>query len=275
MLTWQEIINKYIIKHSNRVKSVTRPLRDNFGIHYFYYYRIDNTGKFITLLDRPEWAEHYVSKQIYLTDPYLRHPSVYQSGACLVENYGSEEFKELVLHEGKSVLNMDIRVMLIKKQEQYVEFFGFNANNEESSLQNLYLNRLQLLNSFATHFTKELFPILKKMEEDSISLIPLKGDDFFFEQTINPDINPSKLVKYYKDIGVKFEFEKAGKLSKRERQCLKLLIEDKTAKEIAVNLGLSRRTIESYFENIKDKLTCFDKHELITHARTFKEAGLL
>ncbi len=51
-------------------------------------------------------------------------------------------------------------------------------------------------------------------------------------------------------------------LSKREQECLKLFLNGKTAKETSVILGLSYRTIEEYFTNIKKKLGCRYKRDL-------------
>jgi DNA-binding CsgD family transcriptional regulator len=48
--------------------------------------------------------------------------------------------------------------------------------------------------------------------------------------------------------------------SKREAECMVYLF----AMEIAKKLGLSRRTIEFYIKNMKKKLDCQNKDELIT-----------
>src|SRR5579863_6438309 len=160
MLSWQEIVQNYIIKHSNKIRKTTQPLREHFGVGYFTYHRIDNEGKYTVLVDRPDWAEHYVREQIYLKDPYLRHPSVYRSGMSLIDSHGTEEYKEVVMKAGREVLEMDLGAMLIQKGEGCVEFFGFSGNRKKSSLQSLYLNHPQLLKSFAAHFKKELGSIL-------------------------------------------------------------------------------------------------------------------
>lgn len=275
MLNWEDIVQKYIIKHSNQIRRTTRPLRDHFGLSYFTYHKIDNTGKYTVLVDRPDWAEHYVNNKIFLNDPYLRHPSVYQSGISLLESHGSEEYKEVVLKSGKEVLDMDIGVIIIQKSDNFVEFFGFTGNKINSSLQNLYLNQPPLLKSFAIHFKKELSSILNDMEMESSSLKDLKGKDFFCKEPISPDISPSTRLAYYKDLGINCEAEKAKHLSPREKQCLKLLLQNKSAKETAVTLGLSPRTIEFYFENIKNKLTCWNKQEILKLARIFEDLGLL
>lgn len=53
------------------------------------------------------------------------------------------------------------------------------------------------------------------------------------------------------------------KITPRERICLMQLIRGKTSKQIADSLKLSIRTIEFYINNIKNKLACKSKSELI------------
>jgi len=260
MLSLEAIVRNYIIKYSNQVQKTTQPLRDHFGVGYFTYHRIDNTGKYSVLVDRPDWAEHYVTNQIYLNDPYLRHPSTYQSGMCFIKSHGSEAYKEQLTKAEKKVLNFEMGVILIQKNEGCVDFFGFSGN---ARLENLHLNHPQLLTSFAAHFKNELRHILTRMEEEACSLIELKGQDFFCKQPICRHIPSDTLLAYYRDLGMHGEVEKAEILSSRERQCLKLLIENKSAKETAHTLKLSRRTIEYYFENIKNKLACWNKQEVL------------
>lgn len=56
------------------------------------------------------------------------------------------------------------------------------------------------------------------------------------------------------------------KLSVREMECFYHFLKGKTLKEIAAILNLSKRTIESYYENIKSKFGCDTKTELIIEA---------
>lgn len=58
-------------------------------------------------------------------------------------------------------------------------------------------------------------------------------------------------------------FQENTYFSKRERDVIKLLLRGNSAKEIAEKLQLSRRTVEYYIENIKNKMNVSKKSELI------------
>ncbi len=53
------------------------------------------------------------------------------------------------------------------------------------------------------------------------------------------------------------------KLTDRQIDCIKLMLEGKTAKMIGTVLNLSPRTIEAYIHHLKRKLLCRNKSELI------------
>lgn len=55
-------------------------------------------------------------------------------------------------------------------------------------------------------------------------------------------------------------------LSKRELQCMFYILRGKSNREIADELKLSKRTIDFYMENIKNKFGCLSKSELIIKA---------
>ena len=57
------------------------------------------------------------------------------------------------------------------------------------------------------------------------------------------------------------------KLSQREVDCIFYLIQNKTAIETAELMNISRRTVESYIENIKIKLACESKAAIIKKFR--------
>src|SRR5581483_8932447 len=253
MLTWKEIVQEYIIRHSNKIQNVTRPLREHFGIEYFTYHHIDRHGKYTVLVDRPDWAEHYVSKKFYLEDPYLRHPDVYKTGACFIDSHGSDEYRNAVLKDGKKFFDLDSGIILIEKTENGCEFFGYSGNRRNSNLHKLYLNHLPILQAFSRYFKEELSSLLNQMDEEANLLQNLKGKDFHLKTPIIPKMESDLHLDFLKAIGMEKFAEKGALLSPREKECMKLLLLGKSAKETALLLGLSPRTVEFYFENIRKK----------------------
>jgi DNA-binding CsgD family transcriptional regulator len=55
-------------------------------------------------------------------------------------------------------------------------------------------------------------------------------------------------------------------LSPRQQECLFFIIRGKTAKMVAQELNISYKTVEIYIEQIKNKLNCSSKNDLIEKA---------
>ena len=160
----------------------------------------------------------------------------------------------------------------IERASAHVEFFGFSGNKTKGSLEKLYLNHPHLLKSFARHFTQTLSDILLPMQEAAFSLPEIKGKDFYCKKPIHPDLDDYAAFLTQLGYGGRWLWPMRFP---REKECLKLLLIGHSAKEIAAALGLSPRTVEFYFENIRRKLSCWSKLDLFTLGLKFQELGLL
>lgn len=88
-------------------------------------------------------------------------------------------------------------------------------------------------------------------------------------------VEPGYYAEILSALGMENYLEKATLLSSREKECLELLLQGKTAKETAAALHLSPRTVESYFVNLKKKLKCTHKGDLFSAALILKKLELL
>lgn len=88
-------------------------------------------------------------------------------------------------------------------------------------------------------------------------------------------VEPGYYLGLLKDLGMDQYLHHAPILSPREKQCLRCLVEGKTAKETAALYQLSPRTVESHFEKIKQKLKCTNKRDLFTIAQALEELDLI
>jgi len=69
---------------------------------------------------------------------------------------------------------------------------------------------------------------------------------------------------------VKTKSDPIEALSTREKQCLQLVAKGLSAKAIGEELELSKRTVETYIDNVKSKLGCINKTELVVAAIKYK-----
>jgi len=66
-----------------------------------------------------------------------------------------------------------------------------------------------------------------------------------------------------------FARTKQNGLSKQQSECLYFLMQGYSAKEIALHMHISFRTVESYLDVIKNKLNCIKKSDLINLAFSY------
>ncbi len=100
------------------------------------------------------------------------------------------------------------------------------------------------------------------------TILPLQTIESTKTYLDNPDIKISSHTKKFLDIFNLCPSRKYG-LSKREMQTIIGLTQGSSARQIGEKLQLSRRTVESYIRNIKDKLQAQTQTEIV--AKTIKE----
>ncbi len=110
---------------------------------------------------------------------------------------------------------------------------------------------------------------MKKTDKDPIPLLPIKGEIFQAHDSLFE--RPPEKSLFLKEIRAKLPI----KLSKREKECLSAYLDDFRMQDVAYKLGLSVRTVEFYLTNIKNKLDCSDKAELLKKGYELRARDLL
>lgn len=248
--TFQNLVFNIFPAYEEKIRRFTRPLRDHLGVSYFTYHFITRSGEYGAIVDRLDYAEIYVANQYYLEDPYLFAPHNYRDEVTEWGTIGSADFFDEVRLHGLSQGVMFSQTC----GDGGVEFYGFAAAHHSPMLQ-VALNRRRLLERFFANFRIGMKPLIERLREDPISLPEVKGERFF-ERVKRCD---QEIDAFAASLGV----APPVALSKRERACLQLYQEGLTAAQTGERLGLSPRTVESYFESIKSKLGCDSKRELL------------
>lgn len=254
MKALSQLINSYSIKYDYKLKSICTSLADHLKIPVFTYYQIDTKGNFCFLSNFPEQAEYYYSEKMYLTNPYLVHPDLLRNGCVLTASTPSAEYlKMMELSQRQFPLNNTF--LMVQKSNDVMEGFFFGTRDNNPNFENCYLNNIELLKKFNRYFLQEAAPLIKRIKLDGYNMLNAKGKSFLERSPLLPLSNT--------DLTAKIFLKSISLLSSREQECLDLFRQGNSAQATAAKLGLSRRTVEHYFESIKNKLNCFSKWDLL------------
>ena len=250
------------------VAKICEPLFNNFGLTVFVYSHFLSDGTYLDICTHTQWQTHYLQKfasKSFVKD-YIKRISETDTKYILWDNRPDipreENFSQFILDS----CSLDIwhGFSIYKKHDNSLEAWHFATTKENYEVINFYLNRLDLLYHFILYFKDQAGKIIDIVDsqkriylEDKSSLDSAKEDgqgiakiQNFIDQTV------IKRFPLTTERGVVF-------ISKREAECVRHLSSSKTVKEIAKAMDLSPRTVESYLNNIKNKLNCSSKLEII------------
>ncbi len=239
--------NHIFYTSSSDVTEIIKPLKQ-FGITYFSYMRSDVSGSRIYLYNNKEILNSYLKDKYYLSGNKESTPLNYKNQILLWSTLPNQyEYDENVRARG-----IDHGMFIFEPNGNSLETFAFATQKENEGIINTYLTKLDFLKTFTNYFREKAAALIKSAEKSKIILPFHSGKLNFIEKGVDVDF---KL------------------LSNRQIECCSLLLSGKTSKEIAKLLGLSTRTVEYYLSNIKTKLQCSNKAELIAkliHLLKFK-----
>lgn len=244
--------NHILYSSSNDIKQITKPLTDYFGITHFAYVRINPDLSRINLQTNVDWIEiFYQNVERYYQLNGLTEGRHWQSGYSLLELLDEQE----CLKDAKT-FNIGQGIVIAEHADNLTELVYLAlpvCDSKNAKLINL-LNNIDLIKKFILYFKEQADPIIRQAIKTPIILPFLKQ-----EMTINNfgiDVFPREA--FLESIDKNFRL-----LSSRERQCIDLLLKGFTNKMTAKALNISPRTVESYLNEVKNKLGCTHKSQLV------------
>jgi len=227
---------------SERVSPLLKPLVEVFGLDHISYFSVDAKGNSSCLCSSPSWMEFYLNEQLYLENPFLKHPDFVQDGVFLPKDGAS--------------------LVLISKSKDQTRGFSLSHARDPNRL----MNEIPLLKRAFVWFEKEARGSIERLGK--IDLVPLLGKRF--SQSSVDLLGNEQRHALFEMMGIV-----DPKLSHRERVCLLLYVKGMSARAIGEQLGLSMRTVEYYLENIKGKMGIFSRAELVKKGLELLELNLI
>lgn len=247
----RDLIKNYTIKYDRKIKEICSPLNNLLGIPYFSYYSIDENGHFVALSNVTDQIDFFFYHELYFSSPYLVHPNLLRSGTALIPATPEPKF----LEQSISRYGIDHFLINISHLGKKIEVFLYTIKNLNGEKYKFLLNQMDLLNKFNRYFKREAQWLINRALGDEYNLFKAKGNEFLSRDPSLPLSSHDKNTTLF--------LKATNPLSIQEQKCLELFKQGKSAQSTGAILGLSRRTVEHYFESIKNKLNCQSKWDLL------------
>lgn len=244
-----------------------RPL-ELFQINHFTYQKQFDDGSRISLSNKPQWIADYYNLALYQTSLFEKKPSEYKSGFNIwIGDYDLEVYRH-----GRQNYNTAHSITITEPQHDSNENYLFSTPNDKQQAIHFLANNMDILYHFILFLKDRGRHIFKAAEKNKLNLyqsfqFDTQKSKYIDDKNFYQEMMALKKLFYTNTPVQRYVFEKGEhkgvKLSHRELNCLIYLLQNKTAKETAQLMNLSCRTVESYFNNIKNKLNCENKIELV------------
>lgn len=247
--------------HTQDLKNLCKPL-EHLGITVFSHLKVFNNNQLTVLCNHPESLVNYVRKKYYEADPCVNiHPEKVDIGEYLVWDAVNCLGKTKDMIQDSTNLNFRHVFTIIKKEINFTNFYHFGTNIPNSAINQLYINNLDLLDRFITYFNSQITLSKTLLQAYAIPINSEQKTPFdLWDNDEHLACNFQEKRKLFLD---SMSIESEPKLTLKEKNCAKLLIQGKTAKEIAIEFGLSYRTIEDRISSLKHKFHAKNKADLI------------
>jgi len=240
------------------IQLICEPLKQ-IKINYFQYAKRALDSSYIHLTNHTQWQSYYFSQRYYLINEFEDPRKHYKTGLFLWIGMKHQEIyhcmqDHFAIHQG---------VTFVQTYEDCTEFFHFGSDTKDPAIVNFYLNAMDIFKKFILYFKDKAWDIIEGLGKYRI-VLPSKEGQAKEEAESN---DKWERINELMDISRYFISESRSDiyLTKREMECLKWHQSGKTAEEIGIILGISKRTVEFYLGNIKMKINCFNKKKLFSN----------
>lgn len=260
------------------IHQICKPLQDRLRGIRFRYYRRNDSNKTLHLSNSSELLQFYYDPDLFsfhspgfyqLTwldqEPY----NYYQTGELCwaISRLNNTDTQNDFLQFIHRDLNVHEGITLIQKQNDYVEFFEFtHATPEVYHLTKSYLYQ------FAYYFQDQVRSMLHSLVRS-----PYVIDRHYLHTHERMNLSePMILGEKSDERGVcdnRFYVNALNQtvyFTQKEFTCLRLLAQGKTAKQTAIELALSYKTVERHIDNMRKKTGCRTQSGLLKIAMDAK-----
>lgn len=240
------------------IKQLCQPLKNKFNLSFFLFVRDYKNGQRIWLTTHGEWTEYFYTEGLYKLSAFENPFIPYTPGYYLWSTLPGQNVFDMARG-----FDIDHGITFVSDHAKHYDFFHLGATRDNPQVLNFYLNHRDALERFIAYFKDAAADLIKQIEMNRMTVpFPKRSP----QQNIampNPEINIDEFLteierdRYY----LKHDNEDVY-LTRRESECLKWCLNGKSSDEIAIIMAISKRTVETHIDNVKEKLRCNKQFQL-------------
>lgn len=252
-------ISEITYSSGHDVSALAASLFSRSGINSFSYSPVYRDGSRAELWTDANALRHTFLEKKYIVGAYT--PAFYGPA----ERYALFEKKidtfprqiceryAIQLNDQRYLLDHAYPFKIVSRHPDYFEYFLFYAPAKRNSIISFYINNLDVLESFASFFRVSAIGLIDKASKERV-MPDAKIDrchGWQAPEAVRRLASPHELQAF------------PGILTRRQLQIAQHLVAGHTARYIAGELCLSPRTVETHIENMRHKLGCANRTELV------------
>ena len=264
MATLSNTFKNYIsLSASSEIDQIISPIKNSIGIDYVLFIKELNDGSRFWVTNRGDWTECFYEQQLYQLSAFEDPTTAKIPGQYLWSQLKGQE----VFQIAKEQFNIAHGITITEKASNGFEFFHLATNKSNQNIINIYANHSEVFKKFFTYFKHNAKNLIKLSEKNKVEVpLPKDKQNSHRDYLMSPKMSEIELNTLLNSlICERFTFsnnEMETYLTRKEIECMQWLIKGKTCEEIATIMNLSKRTIETHVNRVKEKLNCYKQFQL-------------
>lgn len=263
-----DLSKHFSLQSSSEVAKICDEILKDLSITFFNYIKIHHDGSRSMLTNNASWIEYFYKQRLYESDAAIDVEYLLPKGYFL---WSELRTYDPAFSDGREFFNIDNGLSFVIKQKKSTVIYIFASTRDNIAINGFYLRNIDLLKRFILYFNDKAQPLIEQANEQRI-ILPRK--QIITDRQVNTLLLTDQQRKAFLDKTDidRFFLEEEVYLTKRQAECAVYSLNGLTSKQIGKLLNLSYRTVESYIDNVKEKLGANSKEEL---DQEITRAGLL
>lgn len=264
-----EKVSNFSNSNCEEVARICHPLFKKTPINYFDYTRYYDTGEMIPFSTSPDFNTRYYIDCLYpsLEELNLGHSFGLKSTflshhlplPAVVGDLNPDRYNGNIACAAE--FNIYHRLYFIERGKDYYYTSGFGLPSNNKADLDFYVNAGPKLKEFIKYFEYHARHLIANGLQHHSVYMPSYCEKIL--EMPNNFEEPFNIASLDFSVKTEAQFKMGEELTSREKECLSLIAQGYTAKNVARMLQISPRTVETHLAHIKDKHGLHSKNQIV------------